>query len=188
MNDFFSDPAWKLSTLLAAAFGGFLTIWIGKLVGWIRSQFSEKNRKLFREAKVQVEARREAVLNHLAANPVLLVLNTLYVAMITAAVVGASYLLFALPVFLEAHTAFQVEFRATFCPVDSDWLKFLCGKPWPDVDALSDTNAARYLRIAAPVLFGPLLLFFVWLWSTLYWLFKAYRRAMGEYSVAKPFF
>ena len=172
MVEFFSDPAWKLSTLLAAAFGGFLTIWIGKLFGWIKGQFSEENRRLFKEAKAQVDARREAVIAHLAANPILLVLNTLYVAMISAAVVGTTYLLFSLPSYIDSHSAFQAEFRAAFCPVESDWLKFLCGKPWPDADALSDTNMIRYLRIAAPVLFGPLIFFFVWLWSALYWLFN----------------
>jgi hypothetical protein len=188
MNDFFSDPAWKLSTLLAAAFGGFLTIWIGRLFGWMRGQFSEENRRLFREAKAQVEARREGVLAHLAANPILLVLNTLYVAMISAAVVGTSYLLFSLPSIVDSHSALQAEFRATFCPIETNWLKFLCNKPWPDVETLSNQNTVRYLRIAAPVMFGPLLIFFVWLWSTLYWLFKAYHRAMREHNVAKPFF
>ena len=52
-----------------------------------------------------------------------------------------------------------------------------------DVEALSDKNALRYLRITAPALFGPLIVFFVWLWSRLYWLFKACSRplaAVGE--------
>ncbi len=192
MSDFFSDPAWKFSALLAAAFGGFLTVWIGKfsskIYGWIRNQFSEDNRRLYREAKAQVDARREAVVTTLAANPSLLILNTLYIATIAAAVLGFTNVLVSLPGYFESHKAFQAEFQRTFCPIETEWLKFMCGKPWPELEAISDENVVRYLRIAAPALFVPLMLFFVWLWSSLYWLLRAYHRAMGENNVSKPFF
>jgi sterol desaturase/sphingolipid hydroxylase (fatty acid hydroxylase superfamily) len=189
MNSIFSDPAWNVSALLAAAFGGFLTVWIGRFFGWLSLQFSKENRESWKLAKAQVEARREKVYEHLVSNPMLIVLNALHIALIFALVISITTFLFAVPGIAEGARYSAEVATTTLCSSDFTLLVAYCDiKPINADSPVSDKNVVRYFWIVAPVLFLHLILFFAWFWSRLFHLFKLCRRTLNGYSIASPWF
>lgn len=189
MNNIFSDSAWSISALLAAAFGGFLTVWIGRLFGWLRKQFSAESRAAWKIAKAQVEAKREKVFEHLVANPMLIVLNVLYITLIFTLVVSIASFLFAVPAIAEGARYSSEVAIATLCPSKSALLAAYCEVQPVSVDSpIHDRNVVRYFWTVAPVLFVYLIFFFAWFWSRLFHLLKICRLVLGEHSIASLWF
>ncbi len=189
MNSIFSDPAWNVGALLAAAFGGFLTVWIGRFFGWLRRQFSKESRVDWKLAKAQVVAKREKVFEHLAKNPMLIVLNTLYLALIFTLVISIATFLFAVPAIAEGARYSTEVARTTLCPATSKPLAAYCVIKPIDADSqFHDKNVVRYFWIVAPALFFFLILFFAWFWTRLFHLLKICRRSLNDYSIASLWF
>jgi hypothetical protein len=189
MNSIFSDPAWNVSALLAAAFGGFLTVWIGRFLGWLRLQFSKESRAEWKLAKAQVKARREDVFEHLASNPMLIVLNALYIALIFTMVMSIATFLFAVPAIAEGARYSAEVAQTTLCPSTFTLVAAYCEiKPVNAGSPISDRNVVRYFWMVAPALFLYLIFFFAWFWSRLFHLFKLCRRTLNGYSIASPRF
>jgi len=189
MNEFFSDNAWKVSTLLAAAFGGFLTIWIGKFFRWFFQQFSKESRANWRIARVQVKARRERVFEEVVNNPMLIVLNTLYIALIFTLVISVAALVAAYPMITEGAKYSIAIAKETICPSTNYLLSMYCdSKPIGADWLINDKNLLKYFWIVAPILFFYLILFFCWFWVSLFYLISVYRRALKGRSIASLWF